>query len=127
MTTHCRLRTLTPRRCTLTRSSRGRPSRSAAAGSGRPLESPLGLAWPQSIYSLSHLAVPFRPDDPLFGIEPDRSVDYGARLGLLAPRGERGITSVGADQFMRLNCNPFFAYLEKRVEEWITEPASSKR
>ena len=102
-------------------------ARSAAPGSGRPQESPLGLAWPQSIYSLSHLAVPFRPDDPLFGIDPDRSVDYGARLGLLAPRGERGITSVGADQFMRLNCNPFFPYLEKRVEEWIGESASGKQ
>jgi len=81
----------------------------------------LNLGWPPGIFSLSHLAVPFRPDDPLFGIDPDRSVDYGLRLGLIAPRGERGILSVGADQFMRLNCNPFFPYLEKRVEEWIGE------
>lgn len=80
---------------------------------------PLGLSWPPGVYSLSHVAVPFRADDPLFGLDPDPKVDYGARLGLLTPRGERGITTVGADQFMRLGCNPFFPYLEKRVEEWI--------
>jgi alpha-beta hydrolase superfamily lysophospholipase len=92
---------------------------SAAAGEPGLEISSLGLAWPPGIFSLSHLAVPFRPDDPLFGIEPDRSVDYGLRLGLIAPRGERGILTVGADQFMRLNCNPFFPYMEKRIEEWI--------
>lgn len=94
---------------------------SSAAGENGLEMSTLGLAWPPGIFSLSHLAVPFRPDDPLFGIDPDRSVDYGLRLGQIAPRGERGVLSVSADQFMRLNCNPFFPYMEKRIEEWIGE------
>ena len=63
--------------------------------------------------------MPFRPDDPLFGIDPDMSKDYGLRLGLLAPRGERGVLSVPIDQFMRLNCNPFVAYEEARIREAI--------
>ena len=92
---------------------------SAGAGENGLEMSPLNASWPPGVFSLSHLAVPFRPDDPLFGIDPDRSVNYGIRLGLIAPRGERGVLSVSADQFMRLNCNPFFPYLEKRVEEWI--------
>ncbi len=58
-------------------------------------------------------------DDPLFGIQPDMSIDYGARLGLLAPRGERGVLTVPADQFLRLNCNPFFPFLEARVREGL--------
>ena len=99
---------------------------SARARSPVSDSAPLGAAWPPGVYSLSHIAVPFRPDDPLFGIDPDRRVDYGARLGTLAPRGERGITSVGADQFMRLSCNPFFPYLENRLEEWIAPSASGK-
>lgn len=98
---------------------------SAATRSTQVTRAPLGLSWPPQIFSLSHLAVPFRPDDPLFGIEPDRSVDYGARLGTLAPRGERDVLTVPASQFMRLNCNPFFPYLEARVREWIaTGPIS---
>lgn len=92
---------------------------SAAAGSTEPVKTPLGLAWPPQIFSLSHLAVPFRPDDPLFGIQPDMSIDYGARLGTLAPRGERDVLTVPASQFMRLNCNPFFPYLEARMRRAI--------
>ncbi|HEY1252569.1 MAG TPA: alpha/beta fold hydrolase [Thermoanaerobaculia bacterium] len=80
---------------------------------------PLGMAWPPQIFSLSHLAVPFRPDDPLFGINPDMSVGYGPRLGLLAPRGERGVLSVSTDQFMRLNCNPFYPYVEERIRAFV--------
>ena len=60
-----------------------------------------------------------KPDDPLFGIAPDLETDYGLRLGLIAPRGERGVLTVPIDQFMRLNCNPFFPYQEARIRETI--------
>ncbi len=76
--------------------SRDAVAGSRRRGSTRSEVSALGLAWPPQIFSLSHLAVPFRPDDPLFGINPDMSVSYGLRLGLLAPRGERGVLSVSA-------------------------------
>jgi alpha-beta hydrolase superfamily lysophospholipase len=89
------------------------------AGSTTATDEFPGLAWPPQIYSLSHLAVPFRPDDPLFGIAPDMSADYGLRLGLLAPRGEKDVLTVPLDQFMRLNCNPFFPYQEARIRETI--------
>ncbi len=93
--------------------------KSLAPGSTEAVETPLGLAWPPQVFSLSHLAVPFRADDPLFGLAPDMSVDYGVRLGLMAPRGERGVLAVPMDQWMRLNCNPFYGYLEARVREGI--------
>ena len=93
--------------------------RSVGAGSSAIADTPLGLAWPPHIYSLSHLAVPFRPDDPLFGIAPDMTTDYGLRLGLLAPRGERGVLTVPIDQWMRLNCNPFFDYMEAKIRKGI--------
>ena len=93
--------------------------KSLAPGSTEAVETPLGLAWPPQIFSLSHLAVPFRPDDPLFGITPDTSIDYGVRLDLMAPRGERGVLTVPMDQWLRLNCNPFYGYLAARVRETI--------
>jgi hypothetical protein len=92
-----------------------------APGSTEIVETPLGLAWPPQIFSLSHLAVPFRSDDPLFGIAPDMSTDYGVRLGLIAPRGERGVLSVPIDQWMRMNCNPFFPLLEAKVRAAIAK------
>jgi alpha-beta hydrolase superfamily lysophospholipase len=89
------------------------------AGSTTATDEDPGLAWPPQIFSLSHLAVPFRPDDPLYGIAPDMAADYGLRLGLLAPRGERGVLTIPIDQLMRLNCNPFFPYQEARIREAI--------
>jgi hypothetical protein len=94
-------------------------AKTLVSGSTEIVETPLGLAWPPQIFSLSHLAVPFRADDPLFGIAPDLTVDYGVRLGLMAPRGERGVLAVPMDQWMRLNCNPFYGYLEERVKAGI--------
>ncbi|HEY1435406.1 MAG TPA: alpha/beta fold hydrolase [Thermoanaerobaculia bacterium] len=93
--------------------------RTVAPGSTTVVDRPLGLAWPPQIFSLSHLAVPFRPDDPLFGIAPDMTTDYGVRLGLMAPRGERGVLTVPIDQWMRLNCNPFYPFLEAEVRAVI--------
>ena len=94
-------------------------AKTAAPRSTAVEETPLGLAWPDQLFSLSHLAVPFAPSDPLFGIEPDMSVVYGWRLGQLAPRGEKGVLQVPIDQFMRLNCNPFFSYQAERIRQFI--------
>lgn len=93
--------------------------RSFPPGGGPPRVQPLGLSWPPQVFSLSHVAIPFAPDDPLFGIAPDMREDYGLRLGLIAPRGDPSVLRVPMDSFMRLNSNPFFSYVERRVREWI--------
>jgi alpha-beta hydrolase superfamily lysophospholipase len=94
--------------------------RSFPLAGGAPKDQPLGLSWPPQVFSLSHVALPFAPDDPLFGIAPDMREDYGLRLGLIAPRGERSVLMVPMDNFMRLNSNPFFPYVERRIEEWFS-------
>jgi hypothetical protein len=68
---------------------------------------------------LSHVALPFRPDDPLYGLEPDMSENYGLRLGLIQLRGERGVLTVSEDDLMRLGSNPFFSYIEERTRQWL--------
>lgn len=73
-----------------------------------------GLAWPPGVYSLSHVAVPFPADDPLYG-EDGR----GFGLGGLAHRGERGIAIVPDGFFNRLRYNPFFPYVEARIEDFL--------
>jgi alpha-beta hydrolase superfamily lysophospholipase len=78
--------------------------------------SPLGMAWPPGIYSLSHVAVQFSPDDPVYGAAEDSSGVYkGAPIGRMGPRGETQYLTVPLSQFMRLRHNPFFSYIEKRV------------
>jgi len=81
----------------------------------------LGLSWPPQIYSLSHVAIPFPADDPLYGISPDASESYAVSLGTLSQRGEKSVLTVPMDQWMRMSCNPFFPYMRERVKQWAAE------
>ncbi len=88
-------------------------------GAQTPLLRPLPLSYPDNVYSLSHVALPFPVDDPLYGLQPRMDEDYGIRIGTMALHGERGALSVAAEQLMRLNSNPFYGYLAQRVDEAI--------
>jgi len=76
---------------------------------------PLGLAWPEGVYSLSHVAIPFSPEDSLYGDGSGPPPPGGLQLGRLHPRGEKQLLIVPIDQFMRLRYNPFFPYVEQRL------------
>ncbi len=81
---------------------------------------PLDLAWPANVYSLSHVAIPFAPDDPIYGNGASASNTYrGLRLGSLQPRGETRVLTVSSSQILRLRYNPFFAYIEQRINAAI--------
>jgi hypothetical protein len=70
--------------------------------------------WPKGVYSLSHVALPFPPDDPIYG-GPEVADGPGLQIGNLALRGERGVLQVSATDIMRLRWNPFFDYMENRI------------
>ncbi len=89
--------------------------RRTAAGATAEEVRPLGLDWPRGVFSLSHVALPFPLHDGLYGLEPDPADDFGARIGALAIRGERGVLAIGLDAAARLTSNPFFPYLLDRV------------
>jgi alpha-beta hydrolase superfamily lysophospholipase len=82
---------------------------------------PIDLEFPRGVFSLSHIAVPFPINDPLYGLAPDESESFGIRLGTLALRGERHALLVPLDQLARIGCNPFYPYLEKRVFAWLDQ------
>ena len=75
-----------------------------------------GLSWPREVYSLSHVAIPFSPEDPVYGL---RSEEEGRllTLGSLEPRGERALLQVPVESLMRLRYNPFYSYVEETVFE----------
>jgi hypothetical protein len=78
----------------------------------------LGLAWPRGVVSLSHVALAFPPDDPLYGRAPPATDDL-VFLGDMAITGERGLLSIPADWLLRQRYNPFYPYLRTRVLEWL--------
>jgi alpha-beta hydrolase superfamily lysophospholipase len=80
---------------------------------------PLGLRFPNDVFSLSHVALPFPEDDPVYGAAPDPAEDFGVQLGAMALRGERGTLVVSLDALGRTSWNPFFPYQLQRIEEGI--------
>jgi hypothetical protein len=83
---------------------------------------PLALAWPAGVISLSHVALPIPPDDPLYGQRPPENEDV-LFLGQMAIQGERGLLALPLDWLLRLRYNPFYAYLEARVLAWMDRAA----
>ena len=75
----------------------------------------LEQTWPASVYSLSHIAVPFSPKDPLYGTENTSAAPSGYNLGRLSPKGERRVLVIPAEDLNRLRYNPFFDYMALRM------------
>ncbi len=96
------------------------------AGAVEATEESLGLAYPEDVFSLSHVALPFPLSDPLYGLEPEGSEDYGVNLGATAVRGERGALIISIDAVSRMASNPFFPYMLERIDEAIAAPASGR-
>ncbi len=86
------------------------------ASNGCVAHQPLLARWPANVYSLSHVALPFRPEDPLYGgSEAQSSAPKGYNLGQLAPKGERRVLAIPAEDLNRLRYNPFFDYMASRA------------
>jgi alpha-beta hydrolase superfamily lysophospholipase len=79
---------------------------------------PLNLAWPRGVISLSHVALPFAPDDPLYGQGPPGKEDI-LFLGQMAIQGERDLLRIPYSFLARIRYNPFYDFLETRVLEWF--------
>ncbi len=102
-------------------------ARRTPAGARTATEEALGLEWPKDVYSLSHVAIPFPVDDPLYGLDEALSPYGNRRLGALAPRGEKAVLTVPVETLMRVMSNPFYPYLERRLLEWVLGPRSPAR
>ena len=79
----------------------------------------LDLVWPDNIYSLSHVALPFSETNSLYGSKPEN--ETGLHIGRMSPRGERNVLSVPASDSLRLRYNPFYRYLQQRVVNFLAE------
>lgn len=94
-------------------------ARTTPAGEKEERVTPLNLAWPQDMYSLSHVAVPFPLNDSLYGRELTEKNRYGISIGTISLRGETSTLSVGLDTLMRVTSNPFFPFMMDRIDQRI--------
>jgi alpha-beta hydrolase superfamily lysophospholipase len=78
----------------------------------------LDLEWPRGTVSLSHVALPFPPEDALYGRYPPED-SRQLFLGEIPLRGERGLLKISSDWLLRLRHNPFYEYLEQRTLDWV--------
>ena len=92
-------------------------ARTLPAGAEKEQVTPLATPYPADIYSLSHVSLPFPPDDDLYGTRPVDPQRFGINLGNVALRGETGVLIVGMDAIMRLTANPFYDYMAQRIAQ----------
>ena len=88
------------------------------AGTGELASESTGMKWPTGVFSLSHVALPFPPEDPVYGAIPPKKNTF-IYLGKPALLGERGLLAVSPGNLMRLRFNPFFDYLQARTEAFL--------
>jgi alpha-beta hydrolase superfamily lysophospholipase len=93
-------------------------ARERPAGDSAVTTTELGLSWPDDIYSLSHIALPFPPDDPLYG-EGNGAENPGIRLGRLDLRGENRTLAIPNTAMTRQHWNPFFSYMSDRTRAFV--------
>lgn len=84
---------------------------------GQTLVKQTGMQWPQHIYSLSHVALPFAPTDSLYGATPDE--EGKLHIGELETKGEKGVLNIAASDMLRLRYNPFYASMESKIMDFI--------
>jgi alpha-beta hydrolase superfamily lysophospholipase len=84
---------------------------------------PLHLAWPKGVISLSHVALPFAPDDPVYGQGPP-ATDDTIFLGQMAIQGERDLLKIPYSFLLRIRYNPFYVFMETRILQWFDQAGS---
>jgi alpha-beta hydrolase superfamily lysophospholipase len=88
---------------------------------------PTGLAWPGDLVSLGHVALPFPPDDPVYGIRPGSGRAGLPSLGSLLLRGESGALTVSLGSLTRVRSNPFWSLVERQIDELASTDVEAAR
>jgi hypothetical protein len=97
----------------------------ARAGTSEPATRPLALEWPANVFSVSHVALTFPPDDPLYGYAAPADADH-VQLGRIEIHGENGVLKVPMWALTRQRSNPFHAYLLERLDEFVAAGTAAR-
>jgi alpha-beta hydrolase superfamily lysophospholipase len=97
------------------RDSGNRVSVQRLAPDGSAVTQDTTLDWPAGVVSLGHVAMPFRPDDSLYGFLPGSGRDGIPSIGSLLLRGESGALTVSLASLTRLRSNPFWPLIDAEI------------
>ncbi|MGL5578665.1 MAG: hypothetical protein ACRDB7_06165, partial [Fusobacteriaceae bacterium] len=67
------------------------------------------LIWDPFTFSLAHLSIPVSPDNLIYG--------KNTILGEINIKGEKNITLINSENFIRLRYNQFFNFLKENMEK----------
>jgi esterase/lipase len=83
-------------------------------------EQALTEVWPKDVFSLSHIALPIPPEDPVYGTAEATEAN-GLPLGSLTMRGEHGALLISDSLLVRQRNNPFYPFMANHVVKWLAE------
>ncbi len=89
-------------------------------GQPRPETVPLPYAWPKELFSLSHVAMPFPANDPVYGYTFEVEGIPARTLGDTRIKGERNVLALPASELIRLRANPFHGYILDTIARELT-------
>ena len=92
---------------------------------GSLTEVTLNEAWPKEVFSLSHIAVPISPQDPVYGTS-EATAKSGLPLGSVTIRGEHGALAIPDSLLVRQRFNPFYSFMENHALQWLAENAKDR-
>lgn len=88
------------------------------------VDRPLKSSWPAGVYSMSHVSIPFAPDDPIYGLDENSALAAGfLPIGTLRPLGEKGVLRISANELTRLRYNPFHELMLDKITSWTNDVA----
>jgi hypothetical protein len=100
--------------------------RERAAGDAKLTKKDIGISWPADVYSLAHIALPFAPDDPVYGaVDPPSGAAGALQFGKLAIHGETSFSALPVSSLMRQHWNPFYPLVKQRVSAFIDKHGKS--
>ncbi len=82
---------------------------------GAVTEQTTDAAWPVDLVSLGHVALPFPPDDPVYGFRRGSGRGGIPSIGSWLLRGESGAITVSLGSLTRLRSNPFWSLIDEQV------------
>ena len=91
----------------------------AEPGSTQQAARLLDLSWPERVFSLSHVALPFPLTDSLYGYEVAADDTNHVQLGRVQVHGENGVLAIPDWVLTRQRSNPFHAYVIERIDSLI--------
>ena len=91
-----------------------------------PVVTATELSWPTFLVSVGHVALPFPPDDPLYGYAPGSGANGVPSLGSWIVRGEDGAILFPLGALARLRANPFWSVIVREVESAVAQDVKGR-